>query len=79
MSDASVLSDRSNDSNINKSQQIENISAFAKVYGVARWFVPSDEAADTDWNKLAVEGASRVSDCRDSDELADSLESVLMI
>ena len=76
MSDASVPSDRSNDSNINKSQQIENISAFAKVYGVARWFVPSDEAADTDWNKLAVEGVSRVSDCRDSDELADSLESV---
>lgn len=76
MSDASVPSDRFNDSNINKSQQIENISAFAKVYGVARWFVPSDEAADTDWNKLAVEGVSRVSDCRDSDELADSLESV---
>ncbi|MDD6364443.1 MAG: S41 family peptidase [Bacteroidales bacterium] len=76
MSDASVPSDRSNDSNINNSQQIENISAFAKVYGVARWFVPSDEAADTDWNKLAVEGVSRVSDCRDSDELADSLESV---
>lgn len=76
MSDASVPSDRSNDSNINKSQQIENISAFAKVYGVARWFVPSDEAAGTDWNKLAVEGVSRVSDCRDSDELADSLESV---
>lgn len=76
MSDASVPSDRSNDSNINKSQQIENISAFAKVYGVARWFVPSDEAAGTDWNKLVVEGASRVSDCRDSDELADSLESV---
>ncbi len=76
MSDASVPSDRFNDSNINKSQQIENISAFAKVYGVARWFVPSDEAAGTDWNKLAVEGVSRVSDCRDSDELADSLESV---
>lgn len=76
MSDASVPSDRSNDLHINKSQQIENISAFAKVYGVARWFVPSDEAADTDWNKLAVEGVSRVSDCRDSDELADSLESV---
>ena len=27
-----------------KNQQVENISAFAKVYGVARWFVPSDEA-----------------------------------
>ena len=60
----------------NIKRQIDNISSYARVYGVARWFVPSDEAADTDWNKLAVEGVSRVSDCRDSDELADSLESV---
>lgn len=60
----------------NIKRQIDNISSYARVYGVARWFVPSDEAADTDWNKLAVEGISRVSDCRDSDELADSLESV---
>lgn len=60
----------------NIKRKIDNISSYARVYGVARWFVPSDEAADTDWNKLAVEGVSRVSDCRDSDELADSLESV---
>lgn len=57
-------------------KRVDNIVSYAKTYGVARWFVPSDEAADTDWNKLAVEGISRVSDCRDSDELADSLESV---
>lgn len=57
-------------------KRVDNIVSFAKTYGVARWFVPSDEAADTDWYKLAVEGVSRVSDCRDSDELADSLESV---
>lgn len=57
-------------------KRVDNIVSYAKTYGVARWFVPSDEAADTDWNKLAVEGVSRVSDCRDSDELADSLESV---
>lgn len=57
-------------------KRVDNIVSYAKTYGVARWFVPSDEAADTDWNKLAVEGVSKVSDCRDSDELADSLESV---
>ena len=76
MSSASVPTDTSNGSKISKNQQVENISAFAKVYGVARWFVPSDEAAGTDWNKLAVEGVSRVSDCRDSDELAGSLEAI---
>ena len=57
-------------------RRADNIVSFSKTYGVARWFVPSDEAARTDWNRLAVEGVSRVSDCEDSDELADSLESI---
>lgn len=58
----------------NIKRQVDNISSFAMVYGVARWFVPSDEAAGADWNKLAVEGVSRVSNCSGSEELADSLE-----
>jgi hypothetical protein len=57
-------------------RRADNIVSFSKTYGVARWFVPSDEAARTDWNRLALEGVSRVSDCEDSDELADSLESI---
>lgn len=60
----------------NIKRQIDNISSFAKTYGVARWFVPSDEAASADWNELAIEGVSRVRSCGDLGELADSLESV---
>lgn len=60
----------------NIKRQIDNISSFAKTYGVARWFVPSDEAANADWNELAIEGVSRVRSCGDLGELADSLESV---
>ena len=60
----------------NIKRQIDNISSFAKTYGVARWFVPSDEAASADWNELAIEGVSRVRSCGDFGELADSLESV---
>ena len=59
----------------NIKRQIDNISSYAKVYGIARWFVPSDEAAYADWNQLAVEGVSRVRGCGNSGELADSLES----
>ena len=76
MSAASVTSNKSNNSKISKKQQVENISAFAKIYGVARWFVPSDEAAGADWNKIATDGVSKVCGCGDSDELADSLESI---
>ena len=76
MSAASVTSNKSNNLKISKKQQVENISAFAKIYGVARWFVPSDEAAGADWNKIATDGVSKVCGCGDSDELADSLESI---
>ena len=76
MSAASVTSDKSNNSKITKKKQVENISAFAKVYGVARWFVPSDEASGADWNKIATDGVSKVSVCGDSDELAGSLEAI---
>ena len=30
---------------------IENVRAFAKLYGYVRWFHPSDEASAIDWDK----------------------------
>ncbi len=41
-------------------QDVENVAAFAQLYGVARWFYPSDAAATLDWNRFAVEGVRRV-------------------
>ena len=55
-------------------QQIENVAAFARLYGVARWFYPSDAAAALDWNRFAVEGVRRVRDARTSAELEMTLE-----
>ena len=42
--------------------RVANLHAFARIYGVVRWFHPSDAAATIDWNRFAVEGARRVID-----------------
>ena len=40
--------------------QVDQLRAFAKVYGYARFFHPSDEAAAADWEQLAVDGSARI-------------------
>lgn len=57
---------------------IRNVSAFADVYGLVRWFHPSDEAAEVDWNSFALYGVSKVKDCRDIDVLKRELESMFL-
>ncbi len=55
-------------------QEIENVAAFARLYGAARWFYPSDAAATLDWNRFAIEGVRRVRGARSTTELATTLE-----
>ena len=55
-------------------QQVENVAAFARLYGVARWFYPSDAAAALDWNRFAVDGVRRVRGARTPVELETALE-----
>jgi len=57
----------------NESRKIENIKAFAKLYGYVRWFHPSDEAQKIDWEDLAVYGVQKVEDAPDKNALKDSL------
>jgi hypothetical protein len=54
---------------VNISRKVENISTFTKVYGYVRWFYPSDEAAQLDWNKFAVYGIQKVETARNEKEL----------
>jgi len=35
-------------------RKVQNIETFAKLYGYARWFHPSNEAQEIDWDKFAV-------------------------
>src|SRR5688500_4638444 len=59
---------------ISAQQEIDNVAAFARLYGVARWFYPSDAAAALDWNRFAVHGVSRVRAARTPAELERTLE-----
>lgn len=45
--------------------RIANLRAFARLYGVVRWFHPSDRAAAIDWDQFAIDGVRRVIDLRD--------------
>jgi len=56
--------------------RIANIHAFARLYGVVRWFHPSDSAASVDWNQLAIRGVARVADVP-SEALRDTLADFL--
>ena len=54
-------------------REIENVAAFARLYGVVRFFYPSDAAAELDWNRFAVHGVGRVRAARDAAELGATL------
>lgn len=54
--------------------EVENVAAFARLYGVVRWFYPSDAAADLDWNRFAVYGVQRVRGARSARELESTLQ-----
>jgi C-terminal processing protease CtpA/Prc len=56
-----------------ESRRIHNIETFAKVYGYARWFHPSDEAQEIDWDKFAILGVQKVENIKTDAELKDAL------
>ena len=55
------------------SQRIDNIQSFAKIYGYVRYFHPSDEAAKMNWNHFVVYGINKVENCKNSEELKNTL------
>jgi C-terminal processing protease CtpA/Prc len=55
-------------------QEVENLRAFAKLYGYVRFFHPSDQASRIDWDRFAVLGASRVCAVSERDQLRQTLE-----
>lgn len=54
-------------------RQIENIEAFNRLYGYVKYFHPSDEAANLDWNAFAVYGSKEVEKCKNTSELKETL------
>ncbi|MEQ1692225.1 MAG: hypothetical protein ABMA00_13125 [Gemmatimonas sp.] len=54
--------------------EVDNVAAFARLYGVTRWFYPSDAAAAMDWNRFAIHGIDRVRAARTSAEVETTLQ-----
>ena len=54
-------------------RKVQNIETFAQLYGYARWFHPSDEAQEIDWDKFAVLGIQKVENIKSTRELRDTL------
>lgn len=56
-----------------ETRNVQNIETFGKMYGYARWFHPSDEAQDIDWDKFAILGVQKVENIKSDAELRDTL------
>ena len=54
-------------------QAVDNAVAFARLYGVVRYFYPSDAAASLDWNRFAVHGMKQVRGAGDGSALEATL------
>ena len=57
--------------------EIENVAAFARLYGVLRYFYPSDAAAALDWNRFAVHGVGQTRTAKDGARLATVLKELV--
>jgi hypothetical protein len=60
------------------SVSVDNLLAFAELYGVVRFFHPSTEAFDADWNKFAVAGVRAVEDADTPGELKNKLDELFL-
>jgi len=54
-------------------QQQKNLTAFTRLYGYVRYFHPSDEAAELDWDNFAIYGANKVMEAQDDQQLVATL------
>lgn len=61
-----------------KERRIQNLRAFAKLYGYVKYFHPSDEASSIDWDKLAIYGAQRVEGAKSPEDLKAILEELFI-
>jgi hypothetical protein len=57
---------------------IDNVVAFARLYGAVRYFYPGDATTAIDWNAFAVVGVSRVRPAPDAAALDAALEGLFL-
>ncbi|NIM52491.1 MAG: peptidase S41 [Gemmatimonadales bacterium] len=59
-------------------QEVQNLRAFAKLYGYVKYFHPSDEASKVPWDEFAVYGAAAVRSAANTQELKRALEALFL-
>lgn len=59
-----------------ETRALENVTAFARLYGYVRHFHPSDQAARADWTRIAIDGVRAVEPATDAAALATALQRV---
>lgn len=57
-------------------RELDNLVAFARLYGFVRYFHPSDQAQHVEWMGFAVRGFQVVADARSPEQLARRLEAL---
>ena len=58
-------------------QSTDNVAAFARLYGVVRYFYPSDATSTLDWNRFAVHGVKQVREANDAKQLETTLQELM--
>ncbi|MDX8365655.1 S41 family peptidase [Cytobacillus sp. IB215665] len=66
------------DLSISIEQQVENLHAFSRLYGYIRYFHPSDEAEQIDWEKFAIYGTGYVVKAKNTGDLKEKLEELFL-
>src|SRR6478672_3193207 len=57
-------------------RRLDNLVAFARLYGYVRYFHPSDEVFRADWNAIAIDGARTVEAAASASDLATRLQRI---
>ncbi|HMB93976.1 MAG TPA: S41 family peptidase [Rhodothermales bacterium] len=57
---------------------IDNLRAFAKLYGYVRYFHPSDAASAIDWERFAIHGVREVKGASSPEQLQEKLEALFL-
>src|SRR5690554_7966818 len=57
-------------------EKVNHLKVFAKAYGYVKYFHPSDEASEIDWNSFAAYGANEILKCNNTEEVIATLNSL---
>lgn len=57
--------------------RVHGLYAFARLYGVLRWFHPSDAAAAVDWDRFAIDGVRRTTGLTEPQQIRRELQDLI--